>query len=241
MIAMLDATEVVPDAVRLRARSYELLRLSPGDAVADVGCGAGRAVAELAARGLRATGVDADEQILALAAHRWPAAGFRAGDACALPFADGELAGYRADKVYHEVADPARAVAEAHRVLAPGGRAVLTGQDWDVIVIDSTDPALTRTVVHARADLIRTPRAARGYRNLLLDAGFRDVECEVTTAVFTDGVMLPLLSNLAENARAAGAITAAQAENWIDDQRRRAADGRLFLALPIFTAAGRKP
>ncbi|MFF1345685.1 methyltransferase domain-containing protein [Streptomyces sp. NPDC058322] len=37
--------------------------------------------------------------------------------------------GYRADKVIHELAEPERALAEARRVLRPGGRIVLLGQD----------------------------------------------------------------------------------------------------------------
>ncbi|WP_433762573.1 hypothetical protein [Nocardia sp. CA-135398] len=53
----------------------------------------------------------------------------------------------------------------------PGGRIVLAGQDWDAFVIDSDTPDLTRTIVAARADTITNPRAARRYRNLLLDAG----------------------------------------------------------------------
>jgi hypothetical protein len=57
-------------------------------------------------------------------------------------------------------------VAEARRVLCPGGRIVLVGQDWDTIMVDSDDAALTRTIVHARADILSTPRAGRQYRNL---------------------------------------------------------------------------
>ncbi|MEV7040340.1 methyltransferase domain-containing protein [Amycolatopsis sp. NPDC051061] len=37
--------------------------------------------------------------------------------------------GYRADKVLHELADLAAAVAEARRVLAPGGRAAATAPE----------------------------------------------------------------------------------------------------------------
>ena len=76
--------------------------------------------------------------------------------ACApqLPFADATVDGYRADKVFHELSEPARALDEALRILAPGGRIVLVGQDWDTYVIDSDDPALTRAVVSARADLV---------------------------------------------------------------------------------------
>ena len=71
---------------------------------------------------------------------RWPAQEFRRGDAMALPIPDATLAGYRADKVFHELVDPARAAAEAHRVLTSDGRIVLLGQDWDTIAIDSDRP-----------------------------------------------------------------------------------------------------
>ncbi|MEO3871151.1 hypothetical protein ABGB18_20255 [Nonomuraea sp. B12E4] len=94
--------------------------------------------------------------------------------------------------------------------------------------------------MHARADLIQAPRAARRYRNLLLDAGFHDVTVEVPTAVFTDATMLPMLSGMAEAAREAGAIAGEQAAAWIADQEERPRSGRTFLALPLFVAAGRR-
>ncbi|MGW4639499.1 methyltransferase domain-containing protein [Sphaerisporangium sp. NPDC004334] len=241
LIPQLDAVERSPGAAALRARSYELLRAAAGALVVDVGSGAGRAVAELADRGARAVGVDVDEQMIALARQRWPYVEFRVGDANALPFEDGEIEGYRADKVIHTLADPGRALAEARRVLAPGGRVVLCGQDWDTLVIDSTDPELTRTIVRKRADQVASPRAARQHRNLLLDAGFRDVSVEVHTEVFMDGSFLPVLTRLAEVCCERGAITPAQADGWIADQRERARADRLFAAVPIFIAAATTP
>jgi SAM-dependent methyltransferase len=214
LVRLLDVVDAMPEAVALRARSYDLLALPDGAAAVDVGCGAGRAVAELGERGVRAIGVDVSDEMIALARSRWPRSDFRIGDACDLPLEDGEVAGYRAEKVFHQIADAAKALAEARRVLAPGGRAVLIGQDWDAFVIDSGDPALTRTIVHARADLIANPRAARRYRNLLLDAGFEDVAAAVDVGVFTDGTMLPMLIGLAEAAREAGAITPEQEAAW---------------------------
>ncbi|MET8853253.1 methyltransferase domain-containing protein [Amycolatopsis sp. NPDC004625] len=192
LLTLLDALDDRPQAVHLRERTYEGL----GDVVVDVGCGSGRAVGELAARGVRAIGVDADPAMVSVAAGRWPAGEFHVADATALPLGDGSVTGYRADKVLHVVPEPALAVAEARRVLAPGGRAVLTGQDWDTIVIDSGDPARTRSIVHARADGMPHPRIARRYRNLLLDNGFTDVTVEVRTLVWTDAAALPVLANL---------------------------------------------
>jgi len=237
MVAVLDAVEQRPEAATLRERSYALLRLSPGDAVVDVGAGTGRAVAELAVRGITAIGVDPSEPIVAIGRARYPDVDLRIGVAERLPVADAMAAGYRADKVFHEVADPAAALREAARVLRPGGRIVLLGQDWDAIVIDADDGPLTRRIVHARADQVRQPRIARAYRTLLLDAGFHDVSLEVHTGIFTGPTMLPMLSGYAHAAHATGAITQDQADAWLAEQRARAAADRLLLALPIFVAA----
>lgn len=225
LLAVLDAVDAQPVAVALRARSYELLGDVTGRTVVDSGCGGGRAVAELAQRGVRAVGVDLDPEMIAVARERWPAGEFRVGDACKLPLETGSVSGYRADKVLHMLDDPARAVAEARRVLAPGGRAVLLGQDWDTIVIDSGEPETTRRLVHAKADLLPSPRVARRYRNLLLDAGFTDPVVEVHTGVFTDDTALALLQRITDE------------EGWLAEQAERARTNRIFVAMPIFLVA----
>ncbi|MGW4433268.1 methyltransferase domain-containing protein [Streptomyces tendae] len=237
LLAVLDAADRMPGAARLRARSYELLSLVPGSTVVDVGCGAGRAVAELAERGVHAVGVDPSPGMLAAARERWPQAEFRQAGAEDLPFPNGSLHGYRADKVFHVLREPARAVAEARRVLRPGGRIVLLGQDWDAIMIDSDDPVLTRTIVQARADLLNTPRAGRQYRGLLLAGGFEDVTVEAHTSVFTDSAMLSLPVRLAESACAGGAVDRDRADGWLAEQRRRAEAGRFLVAVVFFVAA----
>lgn len=56
LITRLVSVESEPGAVRLRHRSYDLLSLSPDACVVDVGCGTGRAVAELNQRGVAAIG-----------------------------------------------------------------------------------------------------------------------------------------------------------------------------------------
>jgi len=241
LISMLDAAEDLPGAVALRRRSYDLLGAAPGTSVVDVGCGAGRAVAELAGRGVRAVGADPDEQMVAVARGRWPDADLRLAEAYDLPLPDASMDGYRADKVFHILAEPERALAEARRVLAPGGRIVLVGQDWDTVVLDSDDPDLTRTIVHARADLVTDPRSVRRQRDLLLDAGFQDVEVEVHTGVFTGPAMLPMLIGMAEATCSSGAVTREQADAWVADQRTRAEGDRLFLAFPMFVVSATAP
>ncbi|RKN40043.1 methyltransferase domain-containing protein [Streptomyces hoynatensis] len=241
LLAVLDAGDLLPSMTRLRTRSYELLSPVPGTTVVDVGCGAGRAVAELAERGVHAVGVDPDARMLTAARERWPSAAFHQAGAEDLPFPDASVHGYRADKVLHLLREPHRAVAEARRVLRPGGRIVLLGQDWDALVIDADDAALTRAIVQARADLLDAPRAARQFRSLLLDGGFREVTVEVQTLVFTDPGMLSLAGRLADQARASGAVGREQADEWLAGQRRRAETDRFLLAIPFFLAAATAP
>jgi ubiquinone/menaquinone biosynthesis C-methylase UbiE len=238
LIRTLDAAENMPGAVALRERGYELLGLKPDATVVDVGCGTGRAVAELVERGARAIGVDLDPAMLTAARERFPGTDLRAADATDLPLANGEAQGYRADKVLHILPEPEAALAEARRVLAPGGRIVLVGQDWDTMVVDSGLGELTRRIIAARADTIPHPRIARSYRNLLFDGGFTDVTFEVHTAILTDASTRLLLAMHATAARDTGSITTAEAEQWIAEQDRRAATGRLMLAIPMFLAAG---
>src|SRR3954470_19999534 len=223
LIRLLDVAEGMPGAVALRERGYELLRPPPGATVVDVGCGAGGAVAELAERGCHAIGVDLDPAMLAAARERFPELDLRSADVTALPLGDGEALGYRADKVYHRLPEPVAALTEARRVLAPGGRIVLVGQDWDTMLVDSDQGDLTRRIVAARADTIPRPRIARSYRTLLVDAGFREATLEVHTAILTDAATVSLLAKHATTAREVGAITDGELKSWLDEQHERAA------------------
>lgn len=234
LVTLLDLIDNYPGAAALRARTVELLAAPPGSVVLDVGCGAGRAVAELADQGFDARGIDLDEQMITIARRRWPQGRFEKADAGALPFADDSVLGYRAEKVFHDIADPDKALAEAHRVLTPGGRIVLIGQDWDGFFVDSDHPALTRTIIHARADTVVAPRSARRYRNILLDNDFEDPQVEVHTGIFTDETLLSMLTGIAHAAATTGAITATQAEDWTQDQTCRARSNRSFVAIPLF-------
>jgi ubiquinone/menaquinone biosynthesis C-methylase UbiE len=222
LLTRLDAFDDLSQARDLREHTYRGL----GDTVVDVGCGSGRAVGELAARGVRAIGVDMDPAMIEIAIERWPASEFHVADATALPLDDGAVTGYRADKVLHDLAEPERAVIEARRVLASNGRAVLIAQDWDAYMIDSDDPELTRALVRARADGVPHRWVARRYRNLLLDNGFTDVTVEVHTLVWTDAACLPMLAGIGGE----GA--------WLEDQAARARDDRLFFAIPFILASG---
>jgi 2-polyprenyl-6-hydroxyphenyl methylase/3-demethylubiquinone-9 3-methyltransferase len=91
--------------------------------VLDVGCGAGFLANDLALRGREVTGVDVAADALAVG-HAHDASGrvrYVEGDARALPFGDGAFDAVCAMDLLEHVESAERAIAEAARVLAPGG------------------------------------------------------------------------------------------------------------------------
>ncbi|GAA4826117.1 class I SAM-dependent methyltransferase [Streptomyces ziwulingensis] len=94
--------------------------LAPGP-VLEVGVGTGIVAAGLAELGHEVHGVDVSPPMLARAAERLPGR-VTAGDARALPFADGTFGNLVFTHVLHLVGDMPRALREAARVLRPGGR-----------------------------------------------------------------------------------------------------------------------
>ena len=88
------------------------------DRVLDVGCGEGTLARYLSGEGHRVTGLDADASVLPGAG---PGPSFTLGDAEDLPFPDESFDAVTMVAVLHHV-DAPRALAEARRVLRPGGR-----------------------------------------------------------------------------------------------------------------------
>lgn len=241
-IAFLELVEGYPDVIARRQRSYALLRIAEGGAVADVGCGIGTAARELAHLGARAIGVDVSKEMVARSRARVSEAAFSVADAIALPFTDAELAGYRAERVYQHLHDPGAALAEAMRVLRPGGRIVLVDQDWDAFLIDGDDPEVTRTILLGFSDSLVNGRVGRQHRRLLVDAGFVDVVVEAETVALADyDYCAPFLPTITEAAVRNGSIDRASVESWLEQLRQRGEEGRFFAAMTHFLVSAMRP
>lgn len=240
--ALLQHLERRPQVVEYQRRAFELLHVKAGDRVVEVGCGTGKAVADLALKGIEATGVDMSQQMVARARRRFPECDFRVAPAERLPFGGGELQGYQAQRVYQYLKDPAAALREARRVLESGGHVVIVDLETDLWAIDADDRELTQTLFDVFSGTIPNRWIGRQLRSLLLDAGFVDVAVEIQGSIFTslEQIAPPLLA-IAETAATAGAVTREQADGWIAEQRRRDADGRFFVATPHFLASARRP
>ena len=100
------------------------------DAMLDLGTGTGRMLEIFSDKVERAEGVDLSPEMLAFARARLEAADIghahvRQGDIFDLTFGDAEFGLVTLHQVLHYLDDPAACIAEAGRVLAPGGRLLI--------------------------------------------------------------------------------------------------------------------
>ena len=118
---------------RLHRALIELTVVAPLGDLIDIGSGQGRVLKLLGSRSQRAVGVDIDSDARQLARAELLLAGvencsLRKGDMYELPFADGEFDTVILDDVLGNAVRPMVALAEARRILKPGGRLFLLAQ-----------------------------------------------------------------------------------------------------------------
>jgi SAM-dependent methyltransferase len=219
-----------------KGRTYELL--AAAERITDIGCGPGVDVAALGVH--RCVGVDRSATMVAAAARR--GARVARAEAGRLPFADGAFEGARADRVFQHLEDPDGALRELTRVLAPGGRVVITDPDQSTLVIR------VRGVRQGTVDRLTALRRDIGYRNgtliaeipTRLDAlGFVDVTVESFALVLTDPADAFGLPMWPEVWRERGGFTAAELDEWHAALRVRPRLGFEY-QVQFFVVAGTK-
>ncbi|MBV1694535.1 MAG: metalloregulator ArsR/SmtB family transcription factor [Hyphomicrobiales bacterium] len=100
------------------------------DLLVDLGTGTGRMLQLLADEYRQALGLDINRAMLAYARAKLERSGImhaqvRQGDVYNIPLGDGAASAVVIHQILHFLADPARAITEAARILAPGGRLVI--------------------------------------------------------------------------------------------------------------------
>jgi ubiquinone/menaquinone biosynthesis C-methylase UbiE len=244
--------EAVSGAEAVRAykrRSHRLLDPSPGDRILDVGCGTGEDALMLARTvGPEGdvVGVDESEAMVATArdaADGVPGVRFAEADVCDLPFADDRFDAARADRVFQHLADPAAALAEMRRVTRPGGRVGLSEPDWGTAIIEAPGGYSEEFLSMAHSN-IANPAIGRRLYGLSREVGLTDVDVDTWTPTSTDLDFLVQVGELdawTEAMVAAGAVTAADVEEWFEGLRRADDRDALIGSVTGFTVVGTVP
>lgn len=185
-----DYERVAPEYdQRYERRSYDgiasVLRdfVANGQRVLEVGCGTGHWLAQLEAAGCDAIGLEPSEGMIERAAARGLKARLVRGCAESLPFAAGELDRVVCVNSIHHFSDSLRFLAEARRVLRPGGRLLSIAMDpslgrdrWSIY--DYFKPSY-------ELDLARYPATSK-LRTQLAAAGFEACETVVAEHIVMD-------------------------------------------------------
>jgi SAM-dependent methyltransferase len=107
-------------------RVLDRLNVAPGTRLLDVGCGSGYALRLAHEGGATVTGLDITPELLAIARERVPAAMLAQAGMDDLPFTDDAFDAVVGFNAFPFADDPSAAVAEAARVVAPGGLVAAT-------------------------------------------------------------------------------------------------------------------
>jgi ubiquinone/menaquinone biosynthesis C-methylase UbiE len=253
LASRLELRAKVDDEAEARQTYLDLLGVTAGERVLDVGCGSGVVTREIARRvgaDGRAIGLDPSAELLAVADELARAAGlhdrveFREGSALQIPFSDGFFDAVLCVTVLSHVPGGERVIPELMRVVRPGGRVGVFDFDSDMTIFTHPDRALTRRVVAASSDALAVDGwLMRRMPMLFGDAGLEDVRVRGFFSLETDprGFYANLAERAAEAALKAGAITEAERSTWTAAFQAQRTRGPVIAGRLHIFVWGRKP
>ena len=238
------------DMLRRRRHVRDALAAAEGERILDIGCGPGFYVRELldvVGPTGSIVGVDASPDMLGLARQRCEGHGnvvFLDGNATALPVDDGDFDAALCVQVMEYVPDPSAALAEIHRALRPGGRALIWDVDWGTAWWHTADPDRMRRVLSAWDEHLVHPSLPRRLGAYLRAAGFVDVAVaghSFATVDYDDESFAVLMLGMAADfVPGRGGVTGDEAAAWMAEQRDLAERGEFFFEGTQFCFTARK-
>ena len=246
-----EAVYQTPDVVSQRKQVLEALKPAAGEHMLDIGSGPGLLAYDIAAaigpRG-RLSGVDASGAMVAMSSRRCagqPWVEFRTGDAAQLQYPDNSFDAAVSTQVYEYVPDVPAAIRELHRVLRPGGRAVIMDTDYGSLVINTEDPARMARVLAAWDEHFAHGNLPRTLSRQLRDSGFtirERIAIPVFNPEFEDNTfgkgMLTMMASFAPERRG---VTQGEADAWFAEFAALGAEGKFFFSINRYLFVADKP
>ncbi len=238
----------------IKQHSYRKMRIALGHHVLDAGCGPGIDVimlGRLVGEQGQVVGIDHDEEMLAEARQRALAAGlqervrFEAGNATALPFANGRFDACRSERLFMHLDQADETLQEIIRVVKPGGYIVSTETDWASLSCCSDHIDTERRLVrHLTEKLLINGYAARRLYRQFKAAGLNDIELEIFPLHTTDlnlYLAMTMMPEVEQYALDAGIITPPELEAWRSELAQNQARNLFFASVNVIMVSARKP
>jgi len=226
----------------------EAVKASSGTSLLDIVTGPGLIAGAAAERGALAQGIDFAERMIEVARLTYPELSFVQADAAALPFEDSTFDAATMSLALFMLPDPDAALAEALRVLKPGGRFAATVWDWPVPGFEAFyGPYAKYAEIEARLAGSPPLLGVADKPTLIAcleSAGFQDVtisslaiawKMPTAARLFDSLASLRDLSSLSEQQILAfRKDVAAEAQQW-------RVDGELAIPFPMLLISGQRP
>jgi ubiquinone/menaquinone biosynthesis C-methylase UbiE len=233
-IEFLEQLDQEPGIRQWREVAAERIAAVPGSRILDLGCGIGGATFVFAERsGVtgKVAGVDISPALVQEASRR---AGdrrgveFRVGEATAIPYPSGFFDAAYSERVFLYLPDRRAALEELRRVVQPGGRICLVDTDFDSTTIYSSRRELTRKLTTAVAATLANPTSARELPALARRAGLKDLRVETFAGATPYRFMVHAMGGALRQAAERGVVSAAELDEWLDEQARLNESGDFF-------------
>ena len=240
----LEKSYQLPEIVRQRQHTLNILSVKRGEQILDVGCGVGFLSYEIALQtgdSGRVSGIDQNSEMIRHANKRCENlrnTEFSEANAKDLPFPEESFDAACCTQVLLYVNDVAQVLSGIRRVLKPAGRIIIVETDWRGVVLNSDYDSITRKIFSAWDAAVPSPNLPVRLGHLLVDNGFCNVDVdpipilntEYTPSQFSHGMM----NWITRNALKKGVITKEQSQKWLDDLDEKGKSGNYFFCVNRF-------
>jgi ubiquinone/menaquinone biosynthesis C-methylase UbiE len=246
-------------AVDYKRQVYQMMEITAGDSIIDIGCGTGAdvlALSELlmkAGGGGKVTGVDISDTMIREAQDRLKRNDSRIFDSATIEFDTGDAQSLiaipsdsfhicRSDRSLQHMPSPKAAIEEMVRITKPGvGRIIVTEPDWETLVIDSPSyDQVTRKIINHFTDTRVNGWMGRQLPRLFRNAGLVDVMVVPMTAPVTNlsFIRAAYLDKARKTAVEASVVTEKEASEWMSELDDLNKAGQFFSSLTIYCVRG---
>jgi ubiquinone/menaquinone biosynthesis C-methylase UbiE len=248
----LEARGQHPAFQRMLHQYVEAMAIDEATTVLDLGCGTGVAARAIAARSDFAgtvLGIDLSPHLIDAARQLAAADGvsdrvhFQVGDTRSLNLPDGAFDVVVAHTLISHVDDPHAVLAEARRVVTPGGMVGIFDGDYASLTFGQPDPEQGKRDDEAiQQAIITNPRIMRQMPGLLRAAGLSLVQAfpSVVADIGTADFWVPAIESFRRLVPQAGVMDEATINAWADARFQESAAGTFFGASNYYAYVARR-